>query len=223
MENIYIVSDAALYLGRQNEHMARSFSWDISEWVATYGDGDVGILAYRPDDSFSIPVMPEREGNIIKMNVTNVLTAQYGNGVIELRMYRDNEIVKSETWDYRVDPAAGRITGEAPPPIEDYRDEIIRAGGVAASAADRAKNSADAAAGSLEELKQKIASGEFKGDKGDKGDPGEIGTGVLDYINNTLGTAFESIAEAIVYAIQNGGSGSKAVAGRAIAGIAIAG
>lgn len=52
---------------------------------------------------------------------------------------------------------------------------------------------------------------------------GGIGTGVLDYINNTLGTSFESIAEAIVYAIQNGGSGSKAIAGRAIAGIAIAG
>lgn len=175
MEIINAFSDITLFLGKQNEHLARAVRWDLTDWVEVFGNGEIGILVYRPEDSFSIPVMPSRNGSVVEMPITNVLTAQHGNGVIELRMYRGDEIVKSETWNYRVEPAAGRITGEAPAPIEDYRDEIVRAGGKAARAADEAEQSAKDAARSLQDLRDGIASGEFKGDKGDQGIPGEKG------------------------------------------------
>lgn len=45
----------------------------------------------------------------------------------------------------------------------------------AATSADNANRSAEEAADSLRELKDGIASGDFKGEKGDKGDPGPIG------------------------------------------------
>ena len=53
--------------------------------------------------------------------------------------------------------------------------QAIEASHEAAGSAQIASDSASSAEQSLEELKQKIASGEFKGDKGDKGDTGEKG------------------------------------------------
>lgn len=59
--------------------------------------------------------------------------------------------------------------------VEASTEAAQTAASEAATSAGNASQSAQEAAGSLQELKDGIASGEFKGEKGDKGDTGPIG------------------------------------------------
>nr|DAE44216.1 MAG TPA: collagen triple helix repeat protein [Bacteriophage sp.] len=61
--------------------------------------------------------------------------------------------------------------------VEDSTEAAQTAASEAATSAGNADQSAKQAAGSLQELKDGIASGDFKGEKGDKGDTGPIGPG----------------------------------------------
>lgn len=121
------------------------------------------------------------------------VTAQPGNGCITFEGSDGTRTVTSADLRYRVAANSGTEDGTEPEPSTPAWQELVDAVHTDAAAAEQAKTdaqtaaseaaasagnadkSAQEAAGSLRELKDGIANGNFKGEKGDKGDTGPIG------------------------------------------------
>lgn len=114
------------------------------------------------------------------------VTAPPGNGCITFEGSDGTKTVTSADLRYRVSANSGTEDGTMPEPGTPAWQELVDAVHTDATAAEQAKTdaqtaatesaaSADKAAESLLELKNGIASGDFKGEKGDKGDTGPIG------------------------------------------------
>lgn len=120
------------------------------------------------------------------MAVPASVTAQPGNGCITFEGSDGTRTVTSADLRYRVSANSGTEDGSMPEPGTPAWQELVGAVHTDATAAEQAKvdaqtaatesaASADKAAESLQELKDGIASGDFKGEKGDKGDTGPQG------------------------------------------------
>lgn len=128
------------------------------------------------------------------------VTAQPGNGCITFEGSDGTRTVTSADLRYRVSANSGTEDGTEPEPGTPAWQELVGAvhtdataaeqaktdaqtaaqqadtsAGAAATSAANAGQSARQAADSLQELKNGIAAGDFKGEKGDKGDTGPIG------------------------------------------------
>ena len=121
------------------------------------------------------------------------VTAQPGNGCITFEGSDGTRTVTSADLRYRVSANSGTEDGTMPEPGTPAWQELVGAVHTDATAAEQAKTdaqtaaseaatsatnagqSAQQAADNLQELKNGIASGDFKGEKGDKGDTGPIG------------------------------------------------
>lgn len=121
------------------------------------------------------------------------VTAQPGNGCITFEGSDGTRTVTSADLRYRVSANSGTEDGTTPEPGTPAWQQLVDAVHADATAAEQAKTdaqtaaqqaatsagnadqSAQEAADSLKELKDGIASGNFKGEKGDKGDTGPIG------------------------------------------------
>lgn len=121
------------------------------------------------------------------------VTAQPGSGCITFEGSDGTKTVTSADLRYRVSANSGTEDGTTPEPGTPAWQQLVDAVHTDATAAEQAKTdaqtaarqaatsagsadqSAQEAADSLQELKDGIASGDFKGEKGDKGDTGPIG------------------------------------------------
>lgn len=121
------------------------------------------------------------------------VTAQPGNGCVTFEGSDGTKTVTSSDLQYRVSTNSGTEDGSMPEPGTPAWQELVDAVHTDATTAEQAKTdaqtaaqqaadsagnadqSAQEAADSLQELKDGIASGDFKGEKGDKGDTGPIG------------------------------------------------
>lgn len=127
------------------------------------------------------------------VDVPASVTAQPGNGCMTFEGSDGTRTVTSADLRYRVSANSGTEDGTEPEPGTPVWQQLVDAVHTDATAAEQAKTdaqtaaseaatsaanagqSAQQAAGSLRELKEGIASGDFKGEKGDKGDTGPIG------------------------------------------------
>ena len=111
------------------------------------------------------------------------VTAQPGSGCITFEGSDGAKVMTSADLRYRVSANSGTEDGTEPEPgtpawqqlVDASTEAAQTAASEAATSAGSASQSAQEAAGSLQELKNGIASGDFKGEKGDKGDTGPIG------------------------------------------------
>lgn len=128
------------------------------------------------------------------------VTAQPGNGCITFEGSDGTKTVTSADLRYRVSANSGTEDGTMPEPVSPAWQQLVDAVHKDATAAEQAKTDAQTAAqqagaaaqkaaasekaagdaqkkaaDSLQELKDGIAAGNFKGEKGDKGDTGPIG------------------------------------------------
>lgn len=114
------------------------------------------------------------------------VTAQPGNGCITFEGSDGTKTVTSADLRYRVSANSGTDDGSMPElntpawealvgTVKDETNKAQQAKTSAETAAKQSKADAGKAAESLQELKDGIASGDFKGDKGDQGPQGEIG------------------------------------------------
>lgn len=121
------------------------------------------------------------------------VTAQPGSGCITFEGSDGTKTVTSADLRYRVSANSGTEDGTEPEPGTPAWQQLVDAVHTDATAAEQAKTdaqtaareaaasagnadqSAKKAADSLQELKDGIAAGDFKGEKGDKGDTGPIG------------------------------------------------
>lgn len=121
------------------------------------------------------------------------VTAQPGNGCITFEGSDGTKTVTSADLRYRVSANSGTADGTMPEPgtpawqqlvdavhtdataVEQAKTDAQTAAQQAGASAKKAGQSAKQAAGSLQELKDCIASGDFKGEKGDPGPIGPVG------------------------------------------------
>ena len=114
------------------------------------------------------------------------VTALAGGGCITFEGSDGTKTVTSADLRYRVGANSGTENGSMPEPntpawealvgtVKDETNKAQQAKTSAETAAKQSKADAGKAAKSLQELKDGIASGDFKGDKGDQGPQGEIG------------------------------------------------
>lgn len=114
------------------------------------------------------------------------VTAQPGSGCVTFEGSDGTKTVTSADLRYRVSANSGTEDGTMPEPntpawealvgtVKDETNKAQQAKTSAETAAKQSKADAGKAAESLQELKDGIASGDFKGDKGDQGPQGEIG------------------------------------------------
>ena len=134
------------------------------------------------------------------VDVPASVTAQPGNGCITFEGSDGTKTVTSADLRYRVSANSGTEDGTMPEPDSPAWQQLVDAVHKDATAAEQAKTNAQTAAqqagaaaqkaaasekaagdaqkkaaDSLQELKDGIAAGNFKGEKGDKGDTGPIG------------------------------------------------
>lgn len=127
------------------------------------------------------------------VDVPASVTAQPGNGCVTFEGSDGTKVMTSADLRYRVSANSGTEDGTEPEPGTPAWQQLVAAVHTDATAAEQAKTdaqtaaqqaatsagnadqSAQEAADSLQELKNGIASGDFKGEKGDKGDTGPIG------------------------------------------------
>lgn len=127
------------------------------------------------------------------VDVPASVTAQPGSGCVTFEGSDGAKTVTSSDLRYRVSANSGTEDGTMPEPGTPAWQQLVDAVHTDATAAEQAKTdaqtaaqqaadsagnadqSAQEAADSLQELKDGIASGDFKGGKGDKGDTGPIG------------------------------------------------
>ena len=121
------------------------------------------------------------------------VTAQPGSGCITFEGSDGAKVMTSADLRYRVSANSGTEDGTEPEPGTPAWQQLVDAVHTDATAAEQAKTdaqtaaqeaatsaanagqSAQQAADNLQELKDGIANGDFKGEKGDKGDTGPIG------------------------------------------------
>ena len=142
------------------------------------------------------------------VDVPASVTAQPGNGCITFEGSNGTKTVTSKDLRYRVSANSGTEDGTEPEPGTPAWQQLVDAVHTDATAAEQAKidaqtaaseaatsagnadQRAQEAAGSLQELKDGIAAGDFKGEKGDKGDTGPQGpkgeTGPAVALDTTL-------------------------------------
>lgn len=134
------------------------------------------------------------------VDVPASVTAQPGNGCITFEGSDGTKTVTSADLRYRVSANSGTEDGTMPEPDSPAWQQLVDAVHKDATAAEQAKTDAQTAAqqagaaaqkaaasekaagdaqkkaaDSLQELKDGIAAGDFKGEKGDKGDTGPVG------------------------------------------------
>lgn len=110
------------------------------------------------------------------VDVPASVTAQPGSGCVTFEGSDGAKTVTSADLRYRVSANSGTEDGTEPEPGTPAWQQLVDAVHTDATAAEQAKTDAQTAASeaadSLQELKDGIASGDFKGEKGDKGDTG---------------------------------------------------
>lgn len=113
------------------------------------------------------------------VDVPASVTSQPGSGCLTFEGSDGTKTVTSADLRYHVSANSGTEDGTEPEPGTPAWQAFVDAVHTDATAAEQAKTDAQAAAkqaaDNLQELKNGIAAGNFKGEKGDKGDTGPIG------------------------------------------------
>ena len=113
-------------LGISGENDARLISFDITKFVETFGEGVPAILVERPTETYSYPVVFEREGNILTWSPGQADVYIPGNGRLTVRYSVDEVVVKTLEFITVVHGSLA-TEGEPPEPIEEWVDEVLDA------------------------------------------------------------------------------------------------
>lgn len=118
-----------LMIGIEGENKVRQVEFDISDFVASCGDGVAQLIFKRQRDSVPYPCVITRDGNTVLWVITNVETAQVGDfGACELLYYVDDALAKSETWQVVVKDSLGTPREDVPDPYRVWSDQVLETG-----------------------------------------------------------------------------------------------
>ena len=137
-------------IGRRGENIARQIVFDLSDFVAEYGEGTPELIFQRPIDDKPYPVAAVRDGSTLLWTVTDldtaVATTNGGYSRCELRWYVGELLAKSQTWLVYVDTAMNVPSETVPPdPESGWVDQVLAAGAESKASAASAKVDAESA------------------------------------------------------------------------------
>lgn len=151
MREIHAKNVSIIDLGRQGENLVTQVIYDLSDWIAAYGDGTAELIHKRVGDSQPYPVAAVRDGNTLIWTITSTDTAVAtrplsGYGQCELRWHSGDVLAKSKTWKTMVSRAMEAPSETAPPDHDQgWVDQVVAAGVSAKASAESAKADADRA------------------------------------------------------------------------------
>lgn len=158
MREVIAVVGQEIPIGRYGENLATCVSFDISEWVNTYGEGVVFLLHRRNGDSVPCPCEIWQTDNTVTWTITQYDVGVAGRGMVELQYFVNGALVKSETYVTVTERSLYRSGEEAPEPYNGWLDKMLQAASIVvdgaesvAASAREASGSADAARISVEE------------------------------------------------------------------------
>lgn len=160
-------------IGKIKENLVTEVAFDCADLGD--GSGAYAVVFQRPKDAAPYPVAFRAEWPNIIWIVQAADTAKPGTGKVEVRWFGNGDQVgKSKTYMVRVNDGLPDPT-EAPQEWAGYIGQVAQNAKRAETAADSAAGSAKAAADTLAQVKDDLASGKLKGDKGDPGERGPQG------------------------------------------------
>jgi hypothetical protein len=154
------------------------------------GEGAVQLVHQRADDQKPYLVPITEDGDKVYWIVNRLDTAYPGRGQAELQWLGVNgEVAKSVTYQTNTTRSMAEPGAVPDEPLKPYTQAVAKdaqaAKDAAASATEAARSAEDSAgraglsasnaAKSLKQLKDGIASGDFRGEKGEQGEQGEKG------------------------------------------------
>lgn len=145
MDIISAVPGQMIWLGYQNENLARAVTFDFSAWAEEYPGGTL-TLAYIPAGSeIAYPMVLTIEDTVGTWILTNAVTqfAGFGWALWSFRRASDGLVVKTCKCPTKV-TAMPDASGETPPePQQAWVDAVLAAGQAAQEAAERAWEALD--------------------------------------------------------------------------------
>lgn len=148
MKEVNAILGKDIFLGRCGENKATCVSFNISDWQKTYGDGTPYVLHQRNGDKQPYPCDIEANGSIITWCITNSDLVVAGRGRVELQYYKDDTLVKSETFTTVTERALGPASENAPEPYESWMETMLHTTTQAQESAEVAVESAATAVSS---------------------------------------------------------------------------
>lgn len=145
MRIVRVCGTRTIPLGRQGENQATQILFPfVQEWKALYGPGTFQLLHQRKGDKdpYAVSISMDEQNVIWIVSATDL--AVVGNGKCELTYIVNDTIAKSQIYA-TVAQSSMTKAGEAPEPWESWVEEVLKAGILA-------RESAEAAAGSAEEI-----------------------------------------------------------------------
>lgn len=132
-------------LGRRGENEATEVVFDVSQLIATYGEGTAQLAAKLPNSSTPYPVSITQDGNTVTWIVTNADTQTVGNGACELFWYVGDTLAKSVVWTTVILKDIGDVGDTPPDPYETWLETLTElAATTTANARDAAESAGDA-------------------------------------------------------------------------------
>lgn len=122
MIDVY-VSGPSIDIGRQGENDARCVYFDLSQLIATYGDGNATLVHMRPSDQAPYICETSVIDNYLAWTPSNTDTAYAGAGKCELRWVVGETLAKSIIYTTTIAPS---ITGDSviPDPYQSWIDAM---------------------------------------------------------------------------------------------------
>jgi len=120
------LSNVIIPLGTQGENNARVIKIDMSEWVAWGLVGYPMIHVLSPDGTLYPAITGyDPDTHVLQWYITNIITAEYGNGSIEISMYdSDGTIGKSVITRTLTLPSYHKCDVDTPDAYEDWLDAL---------------------------------------------------------------------------------------------------
>lgn len=148
-------------VGRAGENAVRALEIDCADVLAEYPDAEIiAVIRRAQGDPYTVAL--EKDGAVRRLVFLEADYRYPGRLEIELRAIDGDKILKSAIYAATVEES---IQGESDTPGQPVRDVL-----------DRLETEIAAAQAVVDDIRQKLDSGAFKGDKGDKGDKGEPGS-----------------------------------------------
>lgn len=149
-----------IVLGKEGEHQARSVEFDLSEWRAVYGPGDVQLLVRRSGEELPYPVEITQEENRVVWTVNATELARPGMGYCKLRYYQGETLVKSQVWLTFVLDGVADAENPPAPPGENWLEQMLRSETAVRAAAEEAQQAGKAAQAARQAIENMTVSAE---------------------------------------------------------------
>lgn len=143
MKEINLRPHQPILIGRRGENEARAVVFDLTAWLADYGEGTAALLLRRPGDVDPYPGVTEREGNKIRWIVqeADILPGGYGEAQL-VWFVGESQVAKTEIYRTLAEESLSGETGEVPEAESGWVEQIIAVGAAAEAAKEAAEDAA---------------------------------------------------------------------------------